>query len=89
MRYTSENRTDLQKFFTHSYPVIGIRQKRVHCPQGISGNIATLDVDPFNQHVVEEELGALSVAALSTYVADRVIKASRVLVRFIALSLHT
>lgn len=48
--------------------------------QGVSESLANMDVDPFSQNVVEEELGALSATALGTYVGDRLLKASGLLV---------
>ena len=48
--------------------------------QGIGEHIAGINVDPFSRQVVEEELGAISATALATYIADRLIKASKLIV---------
>jgi hypothetical protein len=42
--------------------------------QGMAGYISGLDLEPFSQAVVEEELAALSMTTLATYLADRIIK---------------
>jgi len=48
--------------------------------QGIIENIAGLDVELVSQKILEEEVGTMSIVALSTYLIDRLVKASKMLV---------
>lgn len=47
--------------------------------RGLREELKRLEVDPFGQRLLEEEMGALSATALASYIGDRVLKASRVL----------